>query len=338
MLLKSFLFDREHFVQYNGFTSNEFIPSSGIPQGSNLGPLLFILFINDALDMIVNSKVLMYADDFKIYKKIKCANDCLILQHDLCKLEEWCNVNNLTINISKCFTLSFSKNKKIIKYNYVLNDMSITRSTQIKDLGVIYDNTLSFRYHIEYITKSALKSLGFITRQTKDFWSLNAIKSLYFAFVRSKLEYAGTVWNPYYACHKWSLEKVQRKFLKYLTYKTEGSYPQQGTNHLTLLDNHQFLSLYCRRQQAAAMFLINLLCNKIDCPELLGNVYFKVPNANLRKNYMFFYPTSRTNIGNNTPLINMMKTLNLVCESIDLDLCNKREIVNLIYNIYKCKI
>ena len=337
-LLESFLLNRKHLVQFNGFISEKFTPTSGIPQGSNLGPLLFNIFINDVQDVIFNSNVLMYADDLKIYKQISCMSDSRLLQGDLDRLGKWCENNNMFLNVAKCHVLTFNKIRNVFEYNYELENKVINRCNQVKDLGITFEQNLSFRAHLENITKSALKSFGFVMRQTKDFTNTKALKSLYFAFVRSKLEYAGIIWNPYYTCHKMCIENIQRKFLKYLSFKVYGNYPRRGTSQLVLLDQFQMVSLYCRRQQAATIFIINLLCNKIECPELLEKILFKIPNTNLRKFDMLYYTASTTNYGNNTPIKNMIKNFNRICSMIDLDSYNKKKTLDFVYQIYKSDI
>lgn len=97
----SYLSNRLQFVEYNGFQSKDYLASSGAPQGSNLAPLIFALFINDITSSL-SSECLLFADDMKIYKIIRCRNDCLLLQDDLATISNWCKTNNLDLNVSKC--------------------------------------------------------------------------------------------------------------------------------------------------------------------------------------------------------------------------------------------
>ncbi|KAJ3640988.1 hypothetical protein Zmor_027519 [Zophobas morio] len=89
-----------------------------------------------------------------------------------------------------------------------------------KDLGILYDSELSFVEHIENLALSAFKSLGFLMRVSRFFDNPQLIKSLYFAFIVSKLEYASVVWSPYYLRHELILERVQRRFMKFLSLKS----------------------------------------------------------------------------------------------------------------------
>ena len=99
-LLESYLLNRVQFVRYCNFYSSSFSPTSGVPQGSNLGPLLFLIFINDIVDDISCGK-LLFADDMKLYLEIRAPGDALTLQKNLDIISNWCAQNRLTLNVSK---------------------------------------------------------------------------------------------------------------------------------------------------------------------------------------------------------------------------------------------
>ena len=120
LLLKSYLLDRTQFVSYKNTKSKHFKVLSGIPQGSNLGPLLFCLFVNDIPKFVKNSKVLMYADDVKIYSEIKQEEDGENLQCDIDSLINWAELNKMTLNEKKCHVLSFTK-RNGVHNSYILN-------------------------------------------------------------------------------------------------------------------------------------------------------------------------------------------------------------------------
>ena len=125
--------------------SRKFIAPLGVPQGSHLGPLLFSIFINDLPFIIEFSKILLFADDIKLFLEISCERDCLRVQSDLNNIMEWCKANLLFLNFEKCLTISFSKHSNNIVFNYSFNSNSICkRVNTIKDLGIIFDSKVTF--------------------------------------------------------------------------------------------------------------------------------------------------------------------------------------------------
>lgn len=107
--LASYLSDRSHLVRVGSRVSQPYFSSSGVPQGSHLGPLLFALFVNDICDVIVESEFLLYADDLKIYKPMRTPEDADCLQRDLQRINSWCSRNGMELNVTKCQAISFSR-------------------------------------------------------------------------------------------------------------------------------------------------------------------------------------------------------------------------------------
>ena len=163
LLLKSYLLDRTQFVSYKNTKSKYFKVLSGIPQGSNLGPLLFCLFVNDIPKFVKNSKVLMYADDVKIYSEIKQEEDGENLQCDIDSLINWAELNKMTLNEKKCHVLSFTK-RNGVHNSYILNGNKLNHCNKIKDLGLIIDSQLNYNDHVQDIVKSGNKIVGFLIR------------------------------------------------------------------------------------------------------------------------------------------------------------------------------
>ena len=100
--LSSYLIKRFQIVKIGASFSNKFKVTSGVPQGSHLGPVLFLLFINDLPGVVKHSVCLLFADDLKIFRSISSKNDCQLLQSDLNAVSIWCKNNQLTLNIKKC--------------------------------------------------------------------------------------------------------------------------------------------------------------------------------------------------------------------------------------------
>lgn len=316
-LIQSYLLDRKCYVYYNGYSSKVFKASSGVPQGSNLGPLFFniyiYIYINDLLPTL-RCHALAYADDLKIYCKINSNSDCTELQRNFESVQKWCNGNDIHLNANKCAIVSYTKSSDPITYNYHIDQTPIQRKTQHSDLGVLFDCKLQFSAHIERMCRAATRSMGFVMRSCHGFQNLDTLKTLYYTFIRSKLEYASIIWYPYYLNLQLSIERIQRKFLKYLVFKASGTYPGRGIDYKYLLNLNGFVSLSERRESHSANFLCKLITNKIDSPELVSCIKLCVPVYRTRSTNIFYVPTARTNVLLKAPFIHMAKNGNRLLE------------------------
>lgn len=310
-LLISYLEDRDLFVEYLGYRSEVFFATSGVPQGSNLGPLLFVIFINDICNSLTVES-LLYADDLKIFFPIESTEDCLLLQQNLDILVNWCRNNKLDLNAHKCRVLSFTRKPVHIHYDYSLSGQELVRVTSFRDLGVSFDYKMNFMLHICETVKSAMKSLGFIIRSCRRFTEVNCLKTLYFSFVRSRMEYASVVWSPFYAVYSTMLERVQRRFAKFLAYKCDGAYPPYGVDHRSLLARFDLLPLDCRRRIASVSFGFKILNGTFNCTYLrtVLNSMLHSPSVPLRDHRLFYMPRARTNLMLGSPIYVMCRNFN----------------------------
>jgi hypothetical protein len=212
--VRSFLTDRSQRVIINGEKSEWSSVTSGIPQGSVLGPILFVLFINDLPDML-KCCVRLFADDTKVFKNIKDLSDTEALQEDLDKASDWSDAWLLRFNASKCKVMHIGRINPGVSYNMREGgkQIPVEKVTQEKDLGVIFDPELKFRHHINSVVNKANKISGLIKR-TFDYLDQETIVRLYKTLVRPHLEYANAVWNPYHKKDIDKLEGVQRRTTK----------------------------------------------------------------------------------------------------------------------------
>lgn len=324
----SYLSGRYQYISYNGYQSYRYLVTSGVPQGSNLGPLLFLLSIND-ISLSIHCQQLLFADDLKIYSRINNINDCRLLQADIERVENWCRTNKLALNPTKCKVMTYTHKRTPILSTYNINDINIDRSTTITDLGVIFDVALSFRLQLEHITNQAYKMYGFILRNCKSFTNINALKLLYFSYVRSKLEYCSIVWNPYYRYQAQSIENIQRKFLKYLSYKIDAVYPEQGIPYGHLLERHEVISLNMRRKTALLIFIHKIFNAKTDCGDLLAQFNIHIPRQTARYDNMFKCKTARTNLYLKSPMFTMCNIFNCISRHCDINYCSQSQIVEI---------
>ena len=136
---------------------------SRVPQGSLLGPLLFILFINDLPDVVKpRVKAALYADDTKINSAVQLVSDCVAVQESLLTMADWTQGSNIQFNTTKCKVLTVTRKKQPLIYDYTLNNARLERVTEEKDLGVIVNNTLSWEKNVISVAAKANKLLGLL--------------------------------------------------------------------------------------------------------------------------------------------------------------------------------
>jgi hypothetical protein len=135
----SYLKNRKKYVKVFGYKSAICNIPSGVPQGGHLSLLLFSLFINITKSVIRNSKFLLFADDLKLFLKIRCESDCQLLQNDLYALSDWADNLDLQFNIHKCHSISFHRTHHPIMYNYLLKEVSLNVVSTANDLGITFD-------------------------------------------------------------------------------------------------------------------------------------------------------------------------------------------------------
>ena len=206
--IEAFLTGREQVVRVNGEMSSPKPVISGIPQGSVLGPLLFVLYINDLPDA-VSSNILLFADDTKIFQQVRSKQDALSLQSDIDVLNDWSEKWLLKFNTDKCHVLTLGKIDKIMHtHRYKLYGNELDHVFEEKDLGVIVDMEMTFEEHMAAKVKKANGIMGLI-RRTFSYLDSETFKKLYSSFVRPHLEYANSVWSPHLRKHIKMLESVQ---------------------------------------------------------------------------------------------------------------------------------
>ncbi|CAI6370700.1 unnamed protein product [Macrosiphum euphorbiae] len=287
----SFLSQRIQFVKYKSFISTPINVISGVPQGDHLSPLLFNLFINDAVSSITYSNILLFADDAKIYKSITSPDNINLLQSDLASFNEWCISNSLSLNIDKCQIVTYSKKHNPLHFNYHICDIALHRSSLFKDLGILFDSKLLFNAHVSAIKNKALAVFGMIKRNCSDFHDPLTFKCLYTSLVRSLLEYAPLIWDHNNVRHNDQLEKVQNKALRFIGHKCNiQRTPHSGYENILKLLNLEPLNV--RRHLSYNTYLTKLLNNKIDDSFLLSKLNFKVKNHYTRNNHLFYIPRS----------------------------------------------
>uniref|UniRef100_A0A0A9YTU1 Putative RNA-directed DNA polymerase from transposon X-element n=1 Tax=Lygus hesperus TaxID=30085 RepID=A0A0A9YTU1_LYGHE len=309
--LRSYLVGRQLVVRVKGALSSSFLASSGIPQGSHLGPLCFLIMINSVVNQTIADGIrcLLFADDLKLFVHSNSPLDCESLQASIYRLEDWCTANHLFLNASKCSVVTFHRLSKPIVYNYTLCGSPLRRSDGLVDLGVFCDERLSFSSHIEALASRAMRTLGFLKRNTREFSSVDAILTIYKALVLPTLDYASTIWSPSYGIHKYRLERVQKKFLRYIAYKMGIAY--ENVDFESLQRRCGLTTLERRRCLNDLVLLYKIVNDVMHCPPLLSRIDFLVPRVASRSPLLFSVPFAATNYDRNRPLARLPRSANL---------------------------
>lgn len=188
--------------------------SSGVPQGTVLGPVLFLLYIND-LPKGISSEVRLFADDTVLFRQICCPDDHHRLQHDLHQLEQWAAKWQMRFAPTKCFVLSVTLRTNSSHFSYRLSDTGLEEVKYYKYLGVYITSSLSWSLQCEEVKRKANKILCVLQRNLSS--CDRAIKSrAYASLVRPIAEYASVAWSPHTAKDVSAIESIQRRAARFV--------------------------------------------------------------------------------------------------------------------------
>ena len=195
--IANFISDRKQSVAVNQKLSRSEPVSSGVPQGSVLGPILFLVMISDIDDEVINSTVSSFADDTKVSHIIQLRQDCLDLQSSLETIYDWSNTNNLQFNELKFKAMRYGVNEDTMDYEYKTpTGNTIPNENTVKDLGILQSNNLQFSEQIETIASKCRSLSGwilrtFITRET------TSMLKLFNSLLLPKIDYCSQLWSPH---------------------------------------------------------------------------------------------------------------------------------------------
>ena len=259
--VESFLSDREQVVVLNGIHSDIAKVLSGVPQGSVLGPLFFILFINDLEQVVASSTVSFFADDTRVSKQIRCYDDCLMLQEDLFRILDWSRRNNMKLHEQKfellnhlhnssssCSELPFFTETLFYKLS---SDKELYPVADVRDLGVTVSSDLSWSRHIGSMVSKARSTLSWMFSVFKS-RDRTVMTTLYKSLIRSLLEYCCPLWNPCKVTEIQLIEGVQRTF----TSRVGGL---QHLNYWERLKELKITSLQRRRERYTILMMWKIL-------------------------------------------------------------------------------
>ena len=237
--IEEWLRNRTSVVHVNGQTSHEFMVHSGVPQGSVLGPLLFLLYINDITEYILHAECRLYADDTLLCMNIGNKGSSA-LQHNIDTLAKWSDTWHMKFNPNKCEHMTLTT-KSRTKTDLKLNGVTISKTDSLKYLGVSIHSSLKWSNHVTIIEKKANKTLGMLRRCLNGASSKTQLLA-FNTVVRPILEYACQVWSPHQSGLCERLEKILRRAVRW-------AYRILKYESVTdVMERHGISSLSCRRQ------------------------------------------------------------------------------------------
>lgn len=182
-------------------------------EGTVLGPLLLLIYINN-LPRCITNKIRLFADDCVIYATITNHADQVTLQSDLTAIQNWCHKWQMSLNISKCKSISFQRRTNPFSYNYSLGGCFLQSTNSYKYLGVHITSDLSWSLHINHVVSAASRSLGYLQRTLK--FAPSPLKILAFTtIIRPKLEYAAAIWDPHQKYLIQNIEAIQNRAARF---------------------------------------------------------------------------------------------------------------------------
>jgi len=216
---KSYLDNRHQFVSFNGHFSDYKVLTCGVPQGSVLGPLLFLIYINDLPNISQVLKFYLFADDTNIFFESPNLADLQnTVNVELKKLSEWLKANKLSLNISKTnFVIFSSINKPLTPVTILIDKKAIAQEEYVKYLGVLIDSKLTFKFHVKSLCKKVSRTIG-VMYKLRPLVTQDILIKVYFALVYPFLLYAIHVWGNTFTNTLSSIFKLQKKIVRMITY------------------------------------------------------------------------------------------------------------------------
>ena len=288
--IKNYLSGRHQRVVLNG-THSQWLPvCSGVPQGSILGPLLFLIYINDLSNLALSqgAKILLYADDILLYKPINTPIDFDDLQADINTIAHWISSNHLTVNSSKtkCMLISWKRSQAHHLPPLNLNGSVIQPVEHYKYLGVWISSDLTWTKHVENVSCKARRLLGFMFRTFSPFCKPETIITLYKSQVLPIVDYACVVWDPHLKKDQYLLESVQ-------TFALRMASRSWRVNAEELNSQFQLPTLTSRRSYLKLLMTFKFLNGLLYCPPDLF-VFNASPNTRVSHSSQLVVPFTKT--------------------------------------------
>ena len=242
---KSYLSNRQQFVTINGTDSDWKPMTYGVPQGSVLGPLLFLMYINDLYQSIKYSTTRHYADDTCLLNKNKSLKRLKkLLNLDLKILTAWLKANKISLNASKTEILIFRNPKKPLNYDLKLklDGHRLYQSKYVKYLGVLIDPYLRWDYHIKTLAPKLSRAVGMLAKM-RHFLTTEILRNLYFGIFYSIMTYGAQVWGQHNNAHVRRISKLNDKAIRIMNFAKYHDDPSEHYKNLNILKFQDIIKL-----------------------------------------------------------------------------------------------
>ena len=283
--IRDYLSNRLQFTSYNRIRSSNMQITCGVPQGSIMGPFLFLCYINDLPNVSNIITPLIFADDTNLFITGKDPNALMAtLNEELVKISQWTDVNKLSLNTQKTKYIVFTKPRSSITIEapLLLNNDVITRLRHVNFLGVLIDDKLTWNVHISHISKKISKGIGIICK-AKKVMECKTLRTLYFSFIHPYITYGIEIWGRSAAVHLNTILRLQKKAVRLI--KSVNRWSESAPLFLDL----EILTVYQIYQYQVLTFLYKF--KKQTLPSIFFNFFEKLnPNRDTRNNSLLRVP------------------------------------------------
>ena len=282
--IKNYLTFRTQHVIYRNFKSDAGITKTGVPQGSILGPLLFLVYINDLFKVSKNLFPIMYADDTSLFVSGVHVNELINTGNsELKQICQWLNANKLSLNVKKSKYILFSKSKSLPDpiNPLIIDNCPIQRAKEMKFLGYMIDENLKWKSLIQYLCTKVTKMLGILSKlqKTLDTYTL---RNLYFTFIHTYLTNGLIVWGSACKTYLDRLIKNEKRALRIITFSSRNAHTANLFYEMKIL---LLQSLY---DSSLAVFIFKIYHGYH--PAVICNMFTKNPNQNNRQKHHYKIP------------------------------------------------
>ena len=246
-LIQSYLSNRKQYVSLNGFNSDIKDIECGVPQGSSLGPLLFLIYINDFRLCLKKSKAGHFADDtFIMYNGKKLKTIETIVNTELNQVAKWLRLNKLSLNAGKTELIFFHSHQHTLSYDGIsikFNGKKLTPVDKIKYLGMYIDKYLNWNFHIQHLSKKLSRANGILSKLRHNAPIVTCL-NVYYAIFYSHLNYSCNLWGLTTEENLKKIEVLQKKCLRIITFSDFNSHTNQLFIDLKLLKVRDLIKLH----------------------------------------------------------------------------------------------